>query len=66
MHPVPVLGIGGPPVTPARLLVGRDTPNASPGWAPLPIKDGLYISFATPSMTDEPLWVRVAGHLEEN
>lgn len=40
--------------------------STSTGFKPLAITDGLYISWATPSMTGEPLWVRVAGHLEEN
>lgn len=65
--PTPLLGVtGGPPVTPGRLpLRHPDQPGASPGWSPLPITDGFYVSWATPSMTDEPLWVRTAGHLEE-
>jgi hypothetical protein len=54
-------------VTPARLpLRNPDVQSVSPGWTPLPIIDGLYISTTGQSMTDTPLWVRVAGHLEEN
>lgn len=66
--PTPLLRVtGGPPVTPGRLpLRNPAVPGAAPGWAPLQIKDGFYISVGGVSMTDQPDWVRVAGHLEEN
>lgn len=52
---------------PARLPLRTPyVSSTSPGFKALPITDGLYIATNGQSLTDEPLWVRVAGHLEEN
>jgi hypothetical protein len=51
---------------PARLALRTPyVSSVSPGYRPLPVVDGLYIATNGQSMTDEPVWLRVAGHLEE-
>lgn len=66
--PTPLLGVtGGPPVSPGRLsLRDPSTPGGGVvGYVATPITDGFYLSLGTESMTEQPNWVRMAGHLED-